>query len=35
MNFDLLGGNGNALKLETTAKLHDKQTSIATIRDIQ
>jgi hypothetical protein len=30
----LLSGNGNTLKLEMTTKFKDKQTSIATIRDI-
>jgi hypothetical protein len=30
----LLGGNGNTLKLEMTTKLKDKQTSIATVRDL-
>jgi hypothetical protein len=29
----LLGGNGNTLKLKTTAKLNSKQTSIATVPD--
>jgi hypothetical protein len=29
----LLGGNGNTLKLKTTAKLNSKQTSIVTIPD--
>ncbi len=30
----LLGGNGNTLKLEMKTKLKDKQTSIATVRDL-
>jgi hypothetical protein len=30
----LLGGNGNTLKLEMTTKFKDKQTSIATVRDL-
>jgi hypothetical protein len=30
----LLGGNGNALKITTTAKLNSKQTSVATVRDL-
>jgi hypothetical protein len=30
----LLSGNGNTLKLEMTTKLKDKQTSIATVRDL-
>jgi hypothetical protein len=30
----ILGGNGNILKIKTTAKLNSKQTSIATVRDI-
>jgi hypothetical protein len=30
----LLGGNGNTLKLEMTTKIKDKQTSIATVRDL-
>ncbi len=30
----LLGGNGNTLKIKTTAKLNSKQTSIATVRDL-
>jgi hypothetical protein len=30
----LLGGNGNTLKIKTTAKLSSKQTSIATVRDL-
>jgi hypothetical protein len=34
INFGLLGGNGNTLKLEMTSKLKDKQTSIATVRDL-
>jgi hypothetical protein len=34
INFGLLGGNGNTLKLEMTTKLKDKQTSIATVRDL-
>jgi hypothetical protein len=34
VNFGLLGGNGNTLKLEMTTKLKDKQTSIATVRDL-
>ncbi len=29
-----LGGNGNILKIKTTAKLNSKQTSIAAVRDI-
>jgi hypothetical protein len=29
INFGLLGGNGNTLKLDMTTKLKDKQTSIA------
>ncbi len=35
INFNLLGRKGNTLKLERTAKLNDKQTSILTVRDIQ
>ncbi len=31
INFGLLGGNGNTLKLEMTTKLKDKQTLIATV----
>ncbi len=31
INIDLLGENGNTLKLKTTAKLNNKQTSIATV----
>jgi hypothetical protein len=34
INFDLLGGNGNTLKLKSTKKLKDKQTSIATVPDL-
>jgi hypothetical protein len=34
INFGLLGGNGNTLKLEIITKLKDKQTSIATVRDL-
>jgi hypothetical protein len=34
INFGLLSGNGNILKLEMTTKLKDKQTSIATDRDL-
>jgi hypothetical protein len=34
INCALLGGNGNTLKLEMTTKLKDKQTSIATVRDL-
>jgi hypothetical protein len=34
INFGLLGGNGNILKLEMTTKLKDKQTLIATVRDL-
>jgi hypothetical protein len=34
INFGLLGGNGNTLKLEITTKLKDKQTSTATVRDL-
>jgi hypothetical protein len=30
----LLGGNGNILKIKTTAKLNSKQTSIAAVRNI-
>jgi hypothetical protein len=30
----VLGGNGNTLKLKTTAKLSSKKTSIATVRDL-
>ncbi len=30
----LLSGNGNTLKLETTSKLKDTQTVIATVRDL-
>jgi hypothetical protein len=33
-NCGLLGGNGNKLKLKTTAKLKDKRTSIATVRGL-
>jgi hypothetical protein len=33
-NCGLLGGNGNTLKLKTTAKLKDKRTSIATVRGL-
>jgi hypothetical protein len=29
----IVGGNGNTLKLKTTAKLNNKNTSIATVRD--
>ncbi len=32
--YGLLGGNGNTLKLKTTAKLKDKRTSIATVRGL-
>jgi hypothetical protein len=34
INFGLLGGNGNTLKFEMITKLKDKQTSIATVRDL-
>jgi hypothetical protein len=34
IDFGLLGGNGNTLKLEMTTKLKDKQTLIATVRDL-
>ncbi len=34
INFGLLGGNGNTVKLEMTTKLKDKQTSLATVRDL-
>jgi hypothetical protein len=34
ISFGLIGGNGNTLKLEMTTKLKDKQTSIATVRDL-
>jgi hypothetical protein len=33
-DYALLGGNGNTLKLKTTAKISSKQTSIATALDI-
>jgi hypothetical protein len=33
-NCGLLGGNGNTLKLKTTAKLKDKRASIATVRGL-
>jgi hypothetical protein len=33
-NCGLLGGNGNTLKLKTTAKLKDKRTSIAAVRGL-
>jgi hypothetical protein len=34
-NCAVLGGNGNALKkLKMTTKIKDKQTSIATVRDL-
>jgi hypothetical protein len=34
INFGLLGANGNTLKSKTTAKLREKRTSIAAVRDI-
>ncbi len=34
INIGLLGGNGNTLKSKTTAKLREKRTSIAAVRDI-
>ncbi len=34
ISFGLLGGSGNTLKLEMTTKLKDKQTLIATVRDL-
>jgi hypothetical protein len=34
INFGLLGGNGNTLKLGMITKLKDKQTSITTVRDL-
>ncbi len=34
ISFGLIGGNGSTLKLEMTTKLKDKQTSIATVRDL-
>ena len=34
INFGLLGGNGNTLKLEMTTKIKDKQISLVKVRDL-